>query len=499
MAEWEEVDRKSVRADFDQFSVYQGGLSMKCTGKLFLLIAMFLALISPVFAVEIRSINLETTNLIVNPTSGVLYASTPGNVSGIGNSLVPIDSVTGNVGSAVFVGSQPKALAISGDGSTLYVSLEGAFAVRRVDLTSMAAGAQFALGSDPTFGPFVAEDIEVDPTNPNVIAVSRMNIGISPRHAGVGIYENGLQRANATPRHSGSNRIEFSSIAGILYGYNNESTEFGFRKMIVDASGVIIDNLARDIISGFGVDIEYRDSLVYATTGVVFEPETLQVQGTYPGLSFPKSVVVDPDANRVYFLTNTGIQVYDRLSFTLVETVSIPGMSGTPGNLVQWGPRALAFRTSGGQVFFIDANPADRDGDGIGDGVDNCPDIPNAAQTDADQDGLGDVCDPFPNDANHELAQCHIDRDAALNELTVCQSTPLFMDFDADGEYDGTDRCANTPDGEPVDDSGCSVQQFCGIQDNSTSCKKSDWNNDEATVKRPRDCRWNAANICEAF
>lgn len=42
----------------------------------------------------------------------------------------------------------------------------------------------------------------------------------------------------------------------------------------------------------------------------------------------------------------------------------------------------------------------DRDGDGIADDVDNCPDTANADQADSDGDGFGDLCDSFPMCAN---------------------------------------------------------------------------------------------------
>ena len=43
---------------------------------------------------------------------------------------------------------------------------------------------------------------------------------------------------------------------------------------------------------------------------------------------------------------------------------------------------------------------SDRDGDGILDGDDNCPDTPNPGQEDADADGVGDACDNCVNTAN---------------------------------------------------------------------------------------------------
>ncbi len=40
---------------------------------------------------------------------------------------------------------------------------------------------------------------------------------------------------------------------------------------------------------------------------------------------------------------------------------------------------------------------ADRDGDGVLDAVDNCPEVANEAQANRDSDALGDACDPYPD------------------------------------------------------------------------------------------------------
>ena len=46
-------------------------------------------------------------------------------------------------------------------------------------------------------------------------------------------------------------------------------------------------------------------------------------------------------------------------------------------------------------------NVMDSDGDGIGNAMDNCPAIANAAQHDEDSDSVGDVCDKCPVNANN--------------------------------------------------------------------------------------------------
>ena len=127
-----------------------------------------------------------------------------------GNSIAAIDPRTGKVGEPVWVGSEPNLLAVSDDGSTLWVVLERAFAIRRVALPGLVPGIQFVVQTD--FGRELGvEDIEVQPGNPDVIAVSRQVIieNSPPSSAGVAIYENGVRRPLDGPLHVFANRIEF--------------------------------------------------------------------------------------------------------------------------------------------------------------------------------------------------------------------------------------------------------------------------------------------------
>ncbi len=150
---------------------------------------------------DIRKITLKTNDMIYDPVSHKIYASVPSSAGVNGNTITVIDPWTGNVGPAVPVGSEPNKLALSDDGQYLYVGLDGAAAVRRVHVPTLTPGLQFVLGSNLSGTPFFVEDMEVLPGEPQAVAVSRRYEGISPQHAGVGVYDNGVMRPNTTPVH----------------------------------------------------------------------------------------------------------------------------------------------------------------------------------------------------------------------------------------------------------------------------------------------------------
>jgi hypothetical protein len=148
----------------------------------------------------------------------------------------------------------------------------------------------------------------------------------------------------------------------------------------------------------------------------------------------------------------------------------------------------------------------DRDGDGVEDLADDCPDV-SSPKGDRDGDGLGDACDPYPMDADPEKGQLRLDLAQTLEliearelELETAQSTlaqclerPVFSDADGDGEDDATDACAATHPGDAVDDAGCSAAQFCARFEATTpeqqlNCRRADWLGDEPSRPLPDDC-----------
>src|SRR5205807_3627817 len=186
--------------------------------------------VSPVPA-GIRQIALTTKDLVYDPVGQRIYASLPGSAPN-GNSLVQIEPVAGTVGTPVPMGSEPGKLAISDNSQYIYASLDGAAAVRRFDIASQTAGLQFTLGSDPTYGNFFVDDMEVMPGQPTTVAVARKRQGFTPRAMGVAIYDNGAVRLNTTATLT-ANVIEFGSSANTLYGYVNESSPPPFNTMTI--------------------------------------------------------------------------------------------------------------------------------------------------------------------------------------------------------------------------------------------------------------------------
>ncbi len=273
---------------------------------------------------QVSTLTLSSVNdLAFNQSNQTLLASVGSSAGfGVGNTITRI-GLDGAVLGRQFVGSEPGQIALSADGTVGYVALQAAPVIKKFDAQSGQVLSQIDLPGSYYNGTSRAEDMAVSPDNANVLAVSQRNLCCSPRHEGVVIYQDGQALANRTPGHTGSNSIEFGADGSTLYGYNNETTEFGFRTMAVDSAGVRTVSVTDAVLYGFYQSFTYEQGLAYSSTGVVFDPALGRQLGSFMLPSF--SAFTASVANkRAYALgTNGQLTVYDFDTFTPITTYDL--------------------------------------------------------------------------------------------------------------------------------------------------------------------------------
>lgn len=334
---------------------------------------------------ELKRLPLSTGDLVYNSNDGMIYASVPsrtdvfavggfssGSPISFGNSIVPIDPVTGTLGQPIPAGSEPKKLAISNTGQYIYAALDGEGAVCRIDLPSKTIGNKFSLGNDEPFkGPRYVYDMEVAPNNPGTVAVSRFHKNGIPSHLGVAIYDNGVQRPITTENIFSSytdnnNLITYSDSPSTIWGYNLETSTRDFHKLTVNASGVTMGNKVQNLFDA--TDIKFDNGLIYSDSGQVVNPVSATLVGAYAGLGFCEHLVYPESARgTVYFLVyncngTATIRAYNQTSFALTGTLTVQGVSGTIASFIRWGANGFAFSTrstspgQGNQVFIVQSS-----------------------------------------------------------------------------------------------------------------------------------------------
>jgi DNA-binding beta-propeller fold protein YncE len=310
----------------------------------------------------IRALRLPATDMIYDTSRRVIYASIPGSVAGhLGNTIAIINGETSTVVSSIFIGSEPGKLTLSEDNQYLYVALSGVNAIRRINLVTQNPDLFFYIPDNAGNSPLFAEDMQVQPGNPNVLAVSVYKKGRSARFEMVAIFENGIKRPEqANSYGSGiagiANSIAFGGSPGVLYGYNSEVSEFALRQMTVNAAGVTPKAVLGKILGAdFYDEIAYAAGRLYSTSGTVLNVADNSLAGMYPSVGGP--MFPDVERERAYFLANPDpflgpsqaaitITAFHLTRFNYVGELRIP----SPDNgsqLIRWGDQGLAYLTTG--------------------------------------------------------------------------------------------------------------------------------------------------------
>ena len=321
---------------------------------------------------------ITNNSMVYNPVNGLLYLSIPASVGApYGNSVVSMDPATGALGTPIPVGSEPDKLAITSDGRYLWVALDGASGIRKVDLTTNTAGQQFALGlpTNSSAVQTVTNMLALPGASDSVIVLQGNNNYASA----LGIYDSGVARGTLTTLNY------YSQIALRVDGSRNE--------IYIGGSGLYTFNYSSSGITAKASNTNYNlllanstfdemqlaNGKLYTDFGTAYDAESGSLLGTMytTGTTVAQGpALLDTIQNKIFILNNGAssccsgynqIQVFNPADYSATGVtipISVPNYiynsSGnsiylSPTRMLRWGSNGIAFRASVG-VFTVESN-----------------------------------------------------------------------------------------------------------------------------------------------
>ena len=318
---------------------------------------------------------IVSNSMVYNPTNGLLYLSIPSKVGApYGNTIVSMDPATGALGTPIPVGSEPNKLALTSDGRYLWVGLDGANGVRRIDLTTNTSGTPFALNAGSNGIP-VAGALLALPGAPDSVIVLQGNS--NGYYSYLAIYDSGVLRGSLATSNYSPYALQVDSTRNEIYVGGS-----GLFTYTYNASGVTAKasntNGNVTLASTSMDEMQLVSGSLYNDFGKVYDAEagtllsSLYVTGT---TSAQGPTFYDTALSKIFVLDNSGggnysgynqIQVFnpaDNSVSASVIPVSVPYYISTTNSsiyvnanrLVRWGTNGLALHTNVG-VFSLRSN-----------------------------------------------------------------------------------------------------------------------------------------------
>lgn len=268
--------------------------------------------------------SLKFKQLVTDPTGTIIYATLGSDAdnASYGNRVMAIDPATSSILWSTHVGSEPNAIAVSGDGSIVYVGLNGAGQVRMINTAERRACLSFPLPVRPNYVSN-ATDIEVLPGLPESIVVATQQ--------GTIVLDNGDKRPNGQDSYP---YLDYLVLTDATTAYSTDGIRL--RKLTIDASGI---NLAWQDSS---LDVGNRDLVLaegnlYTGAGTIVDPSGPTLVAT---LSNYGELQVDTTFREIYVGQYNSVEVFDMDTWAWKR--SLPTGSYSPTDMVMWGDRGLA-------------------------------------------------------------------------------------------------------------------------------------------------------------
>jgi DNA-binding beta-propeller fold protein YncE len=260
----------------------------------------------------------------------------------IGNSVIKLDPQSGRVLGPVFVGSNPNRLAVSSDGTTLYVGIDGASAVQVIDAATLQPLASFGISNG-----IRADLMEVVPGRSDQVLVSQT-------HEGLSLFEQGIEKGS---RVKDISTFAFDEISGDVFGCNRMFSGVPLYRLAVGSNGVVVVESLPSTLQQSQSDLKAANGLLYYDRGLVVSTISETSTQPFPVTRFATARVQPvPERQLVYFLTALASRWTLRSFHDNGEphaAYPVPGMAGVPSRISRWGSTGVAFATSSNQLFLV--------------------------------------------------------------------------------------------------------------------------------------------------
>jgi hypothetical protein len=190
-------------------------------------------------------------------------------------------------------------------------------------------------------------------------------------------------------------------------------------------------------------------------------------EGDLPDM--PVKAILQSPLNPEEVIIGTELGVWYTTNFSDANPTWLPAFSGMSNvkvlDLDLRNDNAIYAATYGRGVFSgkfqLDPN-GDIDGDGVLNGVDNCPNTANADQADADGNGIGDACQDTDGDGILDINDNCVDTANADQADTDNNGVgDACQDSDGDTIFDNVDNCLDMANTNQLDTNGNGIGDVC--------------------------------------
>jgi hypothetical protein len=299
---------------------------------------------------SITSFDLAATDLVYDKPTGQLWFSVTDD--SFGAAVVPMDPVTGRIGPAIDVASEPGKLVLDADNQHLNVLLPSAAGIAQVSTVSGRLERFASLGFDPVTGFRTPLDLAAAPDKALRVAVSYQP-GPGPIYADVVVIDDGVSKPLLGQSPEPGDLIEFSAAGDRIYGIsslfapNSAIARPALTTYGVNNSGATYLNNTTNALAVYSTAVKRAGKLLYTSRGEVLDP---QAQVLVTNLSSRvQAVAVEPSTedNRIYYAATSPnrIEVVNLTNYASLGNIPLADNVAQIKNLVRWGIDGLAALT----------------------------------------------------------------------------------------------------------------------------------------------------------